>query len=169
MQVQSIQEFAESCTLLLIMAAFVVVGVMCARGINSSLASTTARVGAKADHLRRQITVFAVFGSVTFLLRAAFELGNAVSAYLQNFGSNCQDPCSTTVSPACPKPYNQFALMQQFLLYAPEVQMLVVLVSSPLALLVALWGMTSGRTLQAMRHSTKQMETMRDSMLRGEA
>jgi hypothetical protein len=168
-KVSSVAKFAEMCTQLLFTAAFVVVGVMCARGVNFYLASTTARVGAKANHLRRQITVYAVFGSLTFLLRAAFELFNAVSAYLQNFGGNCQDPCSTTVSPACPKPYNQFALMQQLLMYAPELQMLVVLISSPLALLVALWGMTSGRTLQAMRHGTKQMETMRDSMLRGEA
>ena len=59
--------------------------------------------------------------------------------------------------------------MQLFLLYTPELQMLVVLISSPLALLVALWGMTSGRTLQAMRHGTKQLETMRGSMLLGEA
>jgi len=168
-EVSSVTKFADMCTQLLFTSAFVVVGVMCARGINSSLASTTARVGAKADHLRRQIAVFAVFGSVTFLLRAAFELFNAVSAYLQNLGVSCQDPCSATVTSACPEPYNQFALMRLLLLYAPELHMSIVLISSPLALLVALWGITSGRTLQAMRHSTKQMETMRDSMLRGEA
>ena len=80
-----------------------------------------------------------------------------------------KDLCSATRTPVCPEPYNQFALMQLYLLYTPELQMLVVLISSPLALLVALWGMTSGRTLQAMRHGTKQMETMRGSMLRGEA
>ena len=33
----------------------------------------------------------------------------------------------------------------------PEFQLIVVLISSPLALLVALWGMTSEQTLQHMR------------------
>jgi hypothetical protein len=41
--------------------------------------------------------------------------------------------------------------------------------SSSLALPVALWGMTSGRTLQAMRHGMKQTEAMRVIMLWGEA
>jgi len=168
-QVQSIQEFAELCTLLLIMAAFVVVGVMCARRVDSSLASMTAHAGAKAKHLRRQIVVTAAVVFVTFLLRAVFASFNAVSASRQNLGASCQDPCSATATPNCSEPYNQFAHMQIFLVYTPELQMLVVLISSPLALLVALWGMTSGRTLQAMRHGTKQMETMRGSMLRGEA
>ncbi len=39
--------------------------------------------------------------------------------------------------------------------------------SSSLALPVALWGMTSGRTLQAMRQGMKQTETMRGIMLWG--
>ena len=42
-------------------------------------------------------------------------------------------------------------------------------VSSLNALLVVLWGMTSGRMLQAMRRSTLQVEAMRGSMQRGEA
>ena len=119
--------------------------------------------------MRRQIVVTAVVVFVTFLLRAVFASFNAVSASRQNLGASCQDPCSATATPNCSEPYNQFAHMQFVLLYTPELQMLVVLISSPLALLVALWGMTSGRTLQAMRQGTKQMETMRGSMLRGEA
>jgi len=168
-QTSSIQEFAEMCTLLLIIAAFVVVGVMCARRVGSSLASMTAREGAKAKHLRRQIVVTAGVVFVTFLLRAVFASFNAVSASRQNYGEGCLDLCTATANPLCPEPYNDFSHMQLFLLYTPELQMLVVLISSPLALLVALWGMTSGRTLQAMRHGTKQLETMRGSMLRGEA
>ena len=65
-QTTSIQEFAEMCTLLLIIAAFVVVGVMSARRVDSSLASMTAREGAKAKHLRRQIVVTAAVVFVTF-------------------------------------------------------------------------------------------------------
>jgi hypothetical protein len=53
--------------------------------------------------------------------------------------------------------------MQSWIIYTPEFQLLVILISSPLALLVALWGMTSERTLQQMESSQRQMET---SMLR---
>jgi hypothetical protein len=171
-QATSIQEFAEMCTLLLIIAAFVVVGVMSARRVDSSLASMTARAGAKAKHLRRQIVVTAAVVFVTFLLRAVFASLNAVSASRSNFNDFCRSKvnlCSASGTPSCPEPYNDFTHMQLFLVYTPELQILVVLISSPLALLVALWGMTSGRTLQAMRHGTKQLETMRGSMLRGEA
>ena len=40
--------------------------------------------------------------------------------------------------------------------YTPEFQLTVVLISSPLALLVALWGMTDKRTLQLMRSGRGQ-------------
>jgi len=167
-QIASLQEFSEMCTLLLMVAAFVVVGVTSARRVDSSLASLRAGASVKAKHLRRQIVVTAVVVFVTFLLRAVFASFNAVSATRQNLGAVCQSPCSTATSMFCPEPYNQFTHMQLVLLYTPEIQILVVLISSPLALLVALWGMTSGRTLSAMRRSTKLMESMQGSMLRGE-
>jgi hypothetical protein len=39
--------------------------------------------------------------------------------------------------------------------YTPEFQVVIVLVSSPLALLVALWGMTSNATLHLMKTSKR--------------
>jgi len=42
------------------------------------------------------------------------------------------------------------------MVYTPEFQVLIVLVSSPLALLVALWGMTSNATLQLMKSSKRE-------------
>jgi len=168
-EVQSVQDFAKMCTLLLIIAAFVVLGIMCARRVDSSLASTTARASAKAKHLRCQIVVTVAFVFITFLLRATFASFNAVSSSLQNLDNTCQDACSASSTPSCLRPYNKYTHMHLFLLYTPEFQILVVLISSPLALLVALWGMTSGRTLQAMRFGRKrQMESGR-SMLRDSA
>jgi hypothetical protein len=41
--------------------------------------------------------------------------------------------------------------------YTPEFQPMIVLVSSPVALLVALWGMTPKATLQLMKSSKRQM------------
>ena len=57
--------------------------------------------------------------------------------------------------------------MQVWLLYTPEFQLTVVLISSPLALLIALWGMTDKRTLQQMQSNRRQMGAMRDVLLRG--
>ncbi len=89
-EVQSVQNFAEMATLLLIVAVFVFVGVMCARRISSSLELTTGSAHAaivdKAKHLRRQIFSTAAVVFVTFLLRAAFESFNAVSSKSKRTG-----------------------------------------------------------------------------------
>jgi hypothetical protein len=60
--------------------------------------------------------------------------------------------------------------MQLWLLYTPEFQLIVVLISSPLAMIVALWGMTSARMLQQMKSNRRQMGTIntnRRLLLRG--
>ncbi len=62
--------------------------------------------------------------------------------------------------------YNVYELMRLWLLYTPEFQVMVVLISSPLALIVALWGMTSERTLQLMQSNRRQANTQ-DITLRG--
>ena len=59
--------------------------------------------------------------------------------------------------------------MQSWLIYTPEFQLVVMLISSPLALLVALWGMTSERTLQQMESSQLPMQTARENLLSARA
>ena len=54
----------------------------------------------------------------------------------------------TLCDPTC---HNEFTHINQWASRTPEFQVTVVLVSSPLTLLVALWGMTSKQTLQAMK------------------
>jgi hypothetical protein len=44
--------------------------------------------------------------------------------------------------------------------YTPEFFFIVVLISSPLTLLVALWGMTSRQTLQAMKSKEQEVPLM---------
>jgi hypothetical protein len=46
------------------------------------------------------------------------------------------------------------------MLSTPEFQVTIVLVSSPLTLLVALWGMTSRQTLHAMNLKEKEVPLM---------
>ena len=62
----------------------------------------------------------------------------------------------------------QRVLIQSWLLYTPEFQLSVELISSPLSLLVALWGMTSKRALQAMKRSGGGMVSLRGNPLLGQ-
>jgi len=145
----SVQSFCEVAVLLIIILAFGVVGIASARRLSSALLDMNHEQGAAGRQLRRQIVGTAAFVFVTFLLRAVFSTMNALANALQNDNANCLtlcDPCN-----------NMYSLIQNWLLLAPEFKLSVVLISSPLALIVALWGMTSERMLQYMRSSRRQM------------
>ena len=153
----SLQSFCEVAVLLLIIVAFAVVGAACARRISSAqqdhdalaeISSATDAVAAAPAwrQLRRQILGTAACVFVTFLLRAVFSTMNAFANALQIQFFTCKNYCD----PACS---NVWSVIQTWLELTPEFQLIVVLISSPLALLVALWGMTDKRTLQHMRSS----------------
>ena len=106
----------------------------------------------------------AAFVFVTFLLRAVYSTMFALANELQNSGNFVYCPSDNPCDASCS---NVYRLMQLWLFYTPEFQLMVVLISSPLALLVALWGMTSDRMLQRMRSNRRQMGRMRDVLLQG--
>jgi hypothetical protein len=147
----SVQQFSEVAVLLLIIVAFAVVGAACARRISSVQQNRDALMGTADSaaaapawrQLRRQILGTAAFVFLTFLLRAVFSTMNALSYALQIQVSTCSSNCN----PAC---NNVWTVIQEWLQFTPEFQLTVVLISSPLALIVALWGMTDKRTLQHM-------------------
>ena len=91
----------------------------------------------------------AAFVFVTFLLRAIFSTMNAVSNALQIQAHTCNNICD----PAC---NNVWTVITYWLELTPEFQLIVVLISSPLALIVALWGMTNKGTLQHMWGMTSE-------------
>ena len=95
----------------------------------------------------------AAFVFVTFLLRAVFSIMNALANALQNDYAACPTFCGIPCN-------NVYQLIQNWLFLTPEFQLIVVLISSPLALIVALWGMTSERMLEYMRSSRGQMAAM---------
>jgi hypothetical protein len=101
---------------------------------------------AAGRHLRLQIlgTFAAVF--ITFLIRAIFSVLTAIS-YKNNDNFRvlftcrpCDASCSSDSVP-----------LFYFLQFTPQLQMSIMLVSSPLTLLVALWGMTSAMMWQCLR------------------
>ncbi len=141
--------------LLLIVAAFVVAGVACARIVGSRLLAVDAESASAAAvrELRRQIVVTTVVVFVAFVVRSVQSTMLAVSRQLQDSATIC--PGVTTLWDAsC---YNVFTHIHQWAGNTPEFQVMVVLVSSPLTLLVALWGMTSRQMLHAMKSKEQEV------------
>ena len=159
----SLQSFCEVVALLLIVAAFLVAGVLCARRVSSALSVLDSSgpemaagirvrqqlVGvalALGRQLRREITITTGFVFVAFVLRSVFSTMHAVAYQLQDSAKRC--PGVSICDASC---NNVFTRITQWMARTPEFQLTVVLISSPLALLVALWGVTSRLTLQLMR------------------
>jgi hypothetical protein len=143
----SVQQFSEVAVLLLIIAAFVVVGVVCARRVSSVLRLADGEGEAVGRKLRQQVVVTVAVVFVTFLLRALYSIMFAIANAEQNQGADCnvqkQSACDSTCS-------NTQLLVLKWLLFTPEFYSMQLLLSSPLSLLVALWGMTTDRMLQLM-------------------
>ena len=146
----SVQLFCELAVLLLTVVAFVVVAGLCARRIKSSLlgvdAASQAAVVGRALQLRMLGTTAFVF--VAFLLRSVFATINAVAFQLRDINVSTTASCPLGIcDTSC---YSVYTLISRWMTYTPEFQSMVVLISSPLALLVALWGMTNESALQLM-------------------
>jgi hypothetical protein len=155
LSISAVQSFCEVAVLLLIVAAFVVAGVACARVIRSNLllvdrASAPAAVGRE---LRRQMVVTTVVVFVTFVVRSVQSTMFAVARQLQDLSRRCPG-VTGFCDPSC---HNVFTHIGQWAARTPEFQVTVVLVSSPLALLVALWGMTSKQKLEAMKSKEQEV------------
>jgi hypothetical protein len=102
----------------------------------------------KSQKLTRQIVGTCGVVFVSFFVRAVYTCVFALASALQNNNVLCVPYVNR-----CGDCYNVFAHVQVWLLHTPELFFAVALISQPVALLVALWGMTSGQTLQIMRAS----------------
>jgi len=160
---ESVQQFSEVTVLLIIIFAFAVVGIAGARRVNSALRSMNDEHGAAGRQLRRQIVGTTAFVFVTFLLRAVFSIMYALARALQNADAACAATASSVCDSTC---FNQWRLMDFWITFTCEFQSMVVLISSPVAMIVALWGMTSKRALELMKSSGKQSEAARNFLER---
>ena len=160
--IASTQSFCEAIVLLIIVFMFVVVGVMCTRRINTGLlaansqgnaASATAAADSRTLRLQIVGTTGVVF--VASLLRSVVSTMLAVVGLLQESGKSWIT-CPTGRNLCNPSCYNVFSHIHTWQNYTPQFLATVVLISSPLALLVALWGMTSKLTLQLMKSNRQQ-------------
>jgi hypothetical protein len=152
----SVQAFCEVAVLLLIVAAFAVVGAACARRISSAwFAGGVAR---DVEQLRLQIVGTTCVVFVTFLIRSVYSTMYALAAALQDFAggpSRCPTNSGNWCDPLC---YNIWSHIEVWILRTPEYVLMVVIITKPLPLLVALWGMTSKRLRWHMR--ARQAQTL---------
>jgi hypothetical protein len=156
----SVQSFCEVVVLLLIVFAFVVVGIACARRISFAVIGVEraaqyarshdmasplfAQAAAEGRKLRLQVILTSGFVFASLLLRSVYSTMYAVVNQLQDSGkdfSHCSPVLSRRFCDAsC---YNVFTLMHRWMTRTPEFQLTIVLISSPLTLLVALYGMSN--------------------------
>ncbi len=155
----SVQNYSEALVLVVIIVVFfaAVLAVTRILSVGNSLALSimqhaaqphllhirdAAAAGAAAgDRMRHRIMAAARVCLASFLVRAIWSILVAVS----QSGYDYNHACGEYPSGQC-RPCQPAAVAIRFtLFFSPEAQMLVELVSSPLALGFALWGMTSDR------------------------
>ena len=153
--IASVQSFFEVAVLLFIVIAFVVAGVMSARRVTSRLhgvqaASEEAAAG-RAVRLQVLGTTATVF--VSFLVRGVWATFYAITNRWRYIDSD--STCLARTMMCDPTCRNVYSLISVWLQYTPEFQLMIILLASPVAQLVALWGMTSKSTLQVMKSSKR--------------
>jgi hypothetical protein len=151
----SAQRFLEVIVLLLIIIAFALVGVLSARRVSSRLLAVDAASSAAATGraLRLQILGTTAFIFVAFLIRSVLSFMLAVAFGLRDNQKTCPGSEKFDYCASC---YNLYTHMSGWLVYSPQFEATVVLISSPATLLVALWGMTPKSTLQLMHRLSRQ-------------
>jgi hypothetical protein len=122
-----------------------------------SVSTTETAATSSKYRLQRQIlgTCSVVFFS--FLIRAVYAGVFVIANIAQNVDENCvidgaQKRTDRINSEANCRPCgNIYTNILVTLLYTPQLYFAVALISQPVVLLVALWGMTSGQTLRLMK------------------
>ena len=142
---------SQAAILLLICIAYSTVVASLIARIRSLLASpASASSASQLRHLQLQVAASVAVILLTFLLRLTQSFFTIISnqgsidqrCFLASNGSVCGNS-------DCPMP--QLQLMKMWAVYTPELAQIVILISEPVTLLVALWGMTTPKTLLLLR------------------
>ena len=152
-----------------IVVAIFLVGLISARRIHAALkASLQESSRAAAEQLQMvldqgralQLQVVSTCSAIffSFLLRALYTTMFTVASALQNSDLYCSDYTNR-----CSSCYNAPSHVLIWLLYTPSFHYSVLLLSGPLAMLVVLWGMTSGRALAVMLESCRRRARLEQS------
>lgn len=153
----------EIIILILIIAAFLVVGFIGASSIKDAIKSLNIddshaeslkdmqrQVVKAGKQLRLRVLSTAGFVFVSFLLRLSYAAMFAISSVLSNSDVECPDFINR-----CSPCYNTYTYIQIWMLYNPEFLFAVTFISQNIVLLVALWGMTSGKVMTLLRQGNQ--------------
>lgn len=153
----SAQTYCEAIVLLLIVLSFALVGVFSIRRIRSGMSQHNAAepMTDAVRRLRLQIVGTTCVVFVTFLVRSMYATMYSLAISLQDASNSCPG-VNSFCDFSC---YNNFTHMVYWMFYTPEFQLMLVLVSKPVPLLIALWAMTSERMRKGMqRRETDNVE-----------
>ncbi len=124
----------------------------------SALKASADRVVQAGERMRRQVLCTCIVVFVSFLLRAVYTtMFTLVTAMQINAGVVNSCPAYTN---RCSNCYNVYSHVLVWLLYTPQFHFSVALVCQPVALLVTLWGMTSGHTTDVMKSRGQQRDAV---------
>jgi hypothetical protein len=154
-RVESVQSFCESIWLWTVVLAYFVVGILGARRVRSAFPSgmqslNEIRSQVVGKRLHTQIVVTTASLLVTSVLRCAYATWYALIYGRSNI-ADCED--TKFICSSC---FNDSQLALVYDLYTPELYLALEFLSAPCSILVALWGMTSDRTILLMRTALKQ-------------
>ncbi len=163
--ISSVQEFSEVVVLLLIVLSFAVVGITCARRIISAFSGVDAAdpIMSAGRQLRRQILFTTAVTFVTFIIRSVYSIMSAAASNFQDFssmGSRCLGRS------ACDSCFNVYNHMYWWMLRTPEFLLVIVMLSKPLPLLIALWGMTTARMRRVLEANERKVADVRGGLVK---
>jgi hypothetical protein len=146
----------EGCSVVIMLVSFVVAGALCIRRFYSGATNNSTEAGRRVIKVRRQIigTVSTVF--LTFLIRAGYAAVLAVSRHGGNAFSTIWSVGKEGYQSKCESfdlcnPCQGLGIIVQIWLHLfPAFSFTVFLLSSPVTILVALWGMTSDSALPSL-------------------
>lgn len=166
----------ESVALIVIVVVLVIVGTLGARGVSAALSAVESQRSLPLPSLKSNTTGFDVSAGrqlqraidisrrlkrqiigtvavvlVSFLMRACTSVMFSAANALQSSSDFCDhyvDRCSEC--------YNDFSHLLIWFIYTPSFQLTVLLISQPVALIVSLWGLTSGHTWEMMKSQKQQ-------------
>jgi hypothetical protein len=149
----------EGCSLFIMLVSFVVAGALCIRRFYSGATNNSTEAGRRVIKVRRQIIVTVSTVFLTFLIRAVYAAALAASRQggliistsfsigKQGYSSKCND---SNVAAVCRPCQGLGVLVQAWLYLCPAFPFTVFLLSSPVTILVALWGMTTDSSLPSL-------------------
>ena len=147
------------------LVSFLAAGVLCIRRFYSGVTSSATEAGRQIKKVRLQITVTVSTVFVLFLVRSLYAAALAASRRGQISTPFDDDPqCPRTTTVFCDTCQEVGLIVQTWLWLCPEFSFTVFLLSSPVTILVSLWGMTTDSLLQNLRWRHPYQESLRDNL-----